>query len=99
MPTILDKIVATKRLEIAVAQKRGPVTERRGQRSGPPPSGALRAAIAALGPLELIAEGKKARPSVGLIREDSDPVAIARICEQHGAACLSVLTDEQYLQG
>jgi indole-3-glycerol phosphate synthase len=99
MPTILDKIVATKRIEIATARAALAETELRKRLADAPPVRDFFAPLAASGEIRLIAEIKKASPSVGLIRADFDPVEIARIYEAHGASCLSVLTDEQYFQG
>ncbi len=100
--TILDTILAAKRVEVAGAKQRVPPVEmERRAREAPPPrdfAGAVRAKLEA-GLPAVIAEIKKASPSKGLLRKDFDPAAIARGYEQGGAACLSVLTDAQFFQG
>ena len=102
MSGILDRIVAVKREEVAAARvRRGLPGLRRdaeslgGQRDF---VGSLRARIAA-GAAGVIAEIKKASPSKGLLRENFDPAAIAESYQRHGAAALSVLTDERFFQG
>jgi indole-3-glycerol phosphate synthase len=99
MGTILDKIVATKRREIAAAQDHRPETELRTTVAAAPPPRDFYAALAGPGPIRLIAEVKKASPSAGQIRADFDPPSIAQTYQQHGAACVSVLTDTTYFQG
>jgi indole-3-glycerol phosphate synthase len=99
MPTILDKIVSTKRSEIEAAKAARPEAELRAALADAPPVRDFFAPLAADGPIKLVAEVKKASPSAGVIRADFDPVAIAKIYEAHGAACISVLTDEPHFQG
>ena len=99
MPTILDKIVATKREEIDAAKARLPEESLRRQLPYVPPPRDFLAPLARKGPIRLIAEVKKASPSKGVIREDFDPVAIAQAYQQHGASSISVLTDKTYFQG
>lgn len=104
MPTILDQIVAVKRDEIEQAKSKTPIEELRSQLKDAPPVRDFLAPLASErpsdgGPIKLIAEIKKASPSAGLIREDFDPVGIAHIYAEHGARCLSVLTDEPHFQG
>ena len=97
--SILDEIVAWKRLEVADAKRRMPIDELEVHASEAPPARDFRAALAGPGPIRLIAEVKKASPSAGVLRADFDPVAIARTYQAHGAACLSVLTDAKFFQG
>ncbi len=99
MSTILDKIVATKREEVARAKAETPLEELEAGLDGAPPVRDFFAALTEPSEISLIAEVKKASPSKGLIREDFRPVEIAMTYEAHGAACISVLTDEQYFQG
>ncbi len=102
MSDILEKILASKREEIAAAKKTEPLEALRESAEWMPPArdfvGALRAKIAA-GEPAVIAEIKKASPSKGVIRPDFRPAEIAASYAAGGAACLSVLTDRDYFQG
>jgi indole-3-glycerol phosphate synthase len=102
MSDILNKILATKAEEIAAAQARLPLDQVQALAAQQAPArdftAAIRSKIAA-GKAAVIAEIKKASPSKGVIRADFKPAEIAASYEQGGAACLSVLTDEQYFQG
>jgi indole-3-glycerol phosphate synthase len=97
--TILDEIIAMKRREVAIARRRMPLEELEAQAAEAPPVRDFLTALAGAVPIQLIAEVKKASPSAHLIRADFDPVAIAQTYQEHGAACISVLTDALYFQG
>jgi indole-3-glycerol phosphate synthase len=96
---VLQTIVEHKRGEIAAAKSRVPIALLERELAGAPAVRDFAAALKASGPVALIAEVKKASPSAGLIRADFEPVSIAKTYVEHGAACLSVLTDEHFFQG
>lgn len=98
-PDVLKKIAAYKADEVAALKARTTIEALRAQVAAlPQPRGFEVAIKAATGPA-LICEVKKASPSKGVIREDFDPVEIAKAYEQGGATCLSVLTDGPGFQG
>jgi len=98
---ILDRIVASKREEIARSRELTPPAEirRRAERAGP-----VRDFVAAFGAkppagIHLLAEIKHASPSAGEIRPVGDFPGIARAFEKSGAAAISVLTDSKFFRG
>jgi indole-3-glycerol phosphate synthase len=101
-PDILKKIIRRKQEEIAQARsQRSEQALRAGLEQKSPPRGfvqALKDRIAN-GQPAVIAEIKKASPSKGILREDFRPADIARSYADHGAACLSILTDKDFFQG
>ena len=99
MTTILDRIVADKPREIAAARARVSAAELERRIAALPPARDFRAALERGDEVRIIAEVKKASPSAGILRTDFEPAAIARIYERHGAACISVLTDEPSFEG
>lgn len=101
-PDILNRILARKAEEIAERSESLPLNEL-ADRVGQAPE--VRGFVSAIekrlasGKPAVIAEIKKASPSKGMLRANFDPAAIARSYAQHGATCLSVLTDADFFQG
>ncbi len=102
MSDILAKILAHKADEVATRRAARPLSELKARAPDQPTTRGfeanLRARIRAGFP-GVIAEIKKASPSKGVIRTEFDPPQIAKSYAAAGAACLSVLTDEQFFQG
>lgn len=96
MTSILKRIGEHKRQEVELAKQKIPLNSM--NLADAPPTRDFIANLKKGNPA-IIAEIKKASPSKGLIRADFDVAAIAKIYEQHGASCLSVLTDIHFFQG
>jgi indole-3-glycerol phosphate synthase len=95
---ILDDIMSSNMKELEYKKRSLPVAELRRMAFAQPPTLDLAAALRGDG-IRLIAEVKKASPSRGIIRPDFDPVEIAKIYADNGAAAVSVLTEAGYFQG
>jgi len=100
MAAVLDRIVAATRARVAESKRSADLRELERQAEGQAPRGFRRALLdRGRDGIAVIAELKKASPSKGLIRDDFRPTELARELERAGAACLSVLTDEEFFQG
>ncbi|NTW06868.1 MAG: indole-3-glycerol phosphate synthase TrpC [Syntrophaceae bacterium] len=95
---ILDKIVETKKEEVAQSKKEKPLAGLQAAISELQPCRNFKAAISG-SPSAIIAEVKCASPSRGRLVENFDPLKIAATYEKNGAAAISVLTDEKYFMG
>lgn len=99
--TILDKILAVKRDEVAAARAARTFADvdaaARSAAPARPFAAALRRPAGA--PMRVLAEIKRASPSAGPIRPGADPAEIAAEYAGAGAAAISVLTDRQFFDG
>ena len=101
MASILDQIIADKRVEVASRKEQQPQDLLKEKVQGLKKCRNFYKAATKknVRGVNVIAEVKKASPSAGLIRADFDPVLIAQTYEKCGADAISVLTDEKYFQG
>ena len=96
---ILDDIIAYKKKELSETKRRASIAEVKSRAADAGPTRGFGKALSSGQDIRLIAEVKKASPSKGVIREDFDPVDIARTYARSGASCLSVLTEQKFFQG
>jgi len=101
LANILDRIIEDKRIEVDRQKTQVPLEDLQSQAGAMSKCRNFFKTVTKKNTrgLNIIAEVKKASPSAGVIREDFDPVQIAKIYESCGADAISVLTDEKYFQG
>jgi indole-3-glycerol phosphate synthase len=96
---ILDAIIANKKEELAETKRQVPFFDVKTKASNAEPARGFGKSLIGPGDIRLIAEVKKASPSKGVIRDEFDPVTIAKTYEESGASSLSVLTESRFFQG
>jgi len=99
VPSILEKIVAYKKEELASRKKELPLEHLKELSRAGAGTRSFREALRPSDKIHLIAEVKKASPSKGVLRADFNPIEIAKIYQQSGADAISVLTDRHFFQG
>ncbi len=95
---ILDKIIETKKEEVARLKKETSEAQLKKSIVGLQPCRDFKKALQS-DACNIIAEVKCASPSRGMLVSDFDPLKIAQIYEHNGAAAISILTDEKYFSG
>jgi indole-3-glycerol phosphate synthase len=96
---ILAEIVEQKKREVALARPRAEAEDWKAKAQSLAIGADFEAALRRPGRMRVIAEIKKASPSAGILRENFDSVEIAKSYFEHGADCLSILTDVHFFQG
>jgi indole-3-glycerol phosphate synthase len=96
--TILEQIIAAKHAEAAFLRRQTPLSEWKRMTADLPPVRNFRSAVGGRD-CRIIAEVKRRSPSRGLLSRDFDPVRIARVYQESGAAAVSVLTDREFFAG
>ncbi len=96
---LLDQIIEVKKVEVQKLRAHYRLSNFRDSEFFEKPGKSFQASLSADKVLAVIAEVKKASPSAGVIRNDFDPVKIAHLYEDNGAAAISVLTDKTFFQG
>ena len=96
--SVLDNIIAHKKKEIETLKKHKPLDETVAE-FNLYPKRSFSQAITHSEEISIIAEIKKASPSLGIIRADFEPLKIAKLYEENGASAISVITDKKFFQG